>query len=90
MFALAFDFSASVNPWFATVDTALKFPTLPNPTSLFVVPCGFVPLGCVYTVVSVPFILIFPLVEDFSTLVASVRACADCEWSYAVFPLSPR
>ena len=50
-----------------------------------VVPCGLVPLGCVYTVVSVPFILILPLVEDFSTLVASVRAWVELAWVFAEF-----
>jgi hypothetical protein len=42
--ALAFDFSVELNPWLATVLTALKFPTFPNPTSEAVVPCGLVPV----------------------------------------------
>ena len=32
--------------------------------------------GCVYTTDSDPLIFMFPFVPDFSTLVASVRACA--------------
>ena len=91
IFDLALAFSVSVSPCPETVETALKFPTLLSPISLFVVPCGLVPLpGCVYTIVSAPLILIFPFVADFSVFVASVLACAACEWSYAVFPLSPR
>ena len=33
IFVLALDCSVVVNPWFATVETALKLPTFPNPTS---------------------------------------------------------
>ena len=85
IFALALTFSVSVNPCEATVDTALKLPTLPNPTCVLVTSCGLFLLA-IWLIKSVIVLEILPKATDnFSPLVSLVKVVDSVKvgvWSF--------